>query len=53
MPTGGVILASSINMIISTPNQTGSKPTLNMMGAMIGTVATIIGNVSMNMPNMR
>ena len=35
------------------PNQTGSKPALNMIGAMIGTVATIIDSVSMNMPRMR
>src|SRR5215510_1272779 len=53
MPTGGVIIASSIRIIMIIPNQTGSKPALNMMGAMMGTVATIIDNVSMNIPKMK
>ena len=42
IPTGGVIIASSIRMMMMIPNHTGSKPALNMIGAMIGTVATII-----------
>ena len=52
IPPGGVIMAVSINSLISTPNQTGSKPSEMMTGVMMGTVATIIERVSMKKPRM-
>ena len=51
MPTGGVIMAVSMRRMMMMPNHTGSNPSETMTGVMMGTVATIIDSVSMNMPS--
>ena len=51
-PTGGVTSAVSTNKIIMMPNQIGSKPSLNITGAMIGMVVIIIDKVSMKQPKI-
>ena len=48
--TGGVIIAVSMRRMMITPNHTGSKPRDTITGVIMGTVATIIESVSMNMP---
>src|SRR3546814_5629410 len=44
-PTGGVISAISIMMMMTIPNQTGSKPSPNITGATIGIEVIIIESV--------
>jgi hypothetical protein len=40
-------------MITMIPNQTGSNPALNMTGATIGNVTTMMESVSMKHPRIR
>src|SRR5690606_40909028 len=41
-PIGGVIIAASLRIMKTTPNQTGSKPTATTSGITIGAVDTIM-----------
>ncbi len=53
IPTGGVMFASSICMITSTPNQTRSMPAAVIIGRNMGSVRKNIDMVSIAVPNMK